>query len=151
MPNIRWLIRLITVLHRWLYLGTRGFLGGAGLGMEFLLLHHVGRRSGRRYVTPLLCIEAGDGFALAASNGGDPREPAWWRNLQADPQAHVQFRRRHLDVVARAAQGEERERLWRALGESYRFFDRYEETSGREIAVVVLEPAKGMDAEVSAA
>ena len=140
MPNIRWLIRLITIVHRWIYITTRGFLGGGTLGMEFLLLHHVGRRSGRTYITPLLCIETDGGYAIAASNGGDPREPSWWKNLQARPRTHIQHRRRHLDVSVRQAEGEERERLWKALGESYSFFDRYAETAGREIPVVVLEP-----------
>lgn len=139
MPNIPWLIRLITVLHRAIYLGTRGFLGGSSLGMQFLLLHHVGRRSGRAYVTPLLCIETERGYAVAASNAGDPRPPAWWLNLRARPLAHVQHKRRQLDVVAREAQGAERKALWEALMQSYPFFDRYAERAGREIAVVVLE------------
>lgn len=146
MPNIRWLIRLITVLHRFLYLGTRGLLGGAALGMQFLLLHHLGRKSGRAFVTPLLCVETPDGFAVAGSNGGDVRPPGWWRNLEAQPRTRIQYKRRHLDVLARKAEGEERKQLWDRLMRSYPFFDRYAETAGREIPVVVLEPASATEA-----
>ena len=76
MPNVRWLIRLITILHRLTYTLTDGRLGGGTFGREFLLLHHVGRKSGRAYRTPLICIEIEGGFAVTASNGGDRRFPA---------------------------------------------------------------------------
>ena len=139
MPNIRWLIGLITKVHRFVYLATGGWIGGGFLGMEFLLLHHRGRKSGRIFITPLLCIETETGFAVAGSNGGDVRFPAWWRNLQADPRVRVQHRRRHLAAVARKAEGAERKLLWERLMASYPFFDRYAEKAGREIPVVVLQ------------
>jgi deazaflavin-dependent oxidoreductase (nitroreductase family) len=138
MPNIRWLIRLITRLHRFVYLVTDGRIGGGTLGREFILLHHVGRKSGRAFTTPLLCIEIEEGFAVMASNAGDPRFPSWWLNLEQDPVTRVQHRRRKLRVRARKALGEEREALWGRLMRAYPFFDRYEARAGREIPVVVL-------------
>ncbi len=140
MPNIRWLIGLITALHRFVYRVTDGRIGGGTLGREFLLLHHVGRKSGQAYTTPLICIELEKGYAVAGSNGGDARFPNWWLNLQAQPHTRMQHRRRHLQVVARRAEGEERERLWAELMRAYPFFDRYAARAGREIPVVVLEP-----------
>ena len=42
-------------------------------------------------------------------------------------------------VLARDAQGEEREELWRALTDLYPGYDRYAEKTSRRIPVVVLE------------
>ena len=75
-----------------------------------------------------------------AMNGWGASEPAWWLNLQADPEAVVELAggiRR--DVLGRRAVGEERERLWRA-GELDKNLDSYAARRPHETAVVVLEP-----------
>jgi deazaflavin-dependent oxidoreductase (nitroreductase family) len=46
----------------------------------FALLHHVGRRSGRTYETPLGVLPYGDGFLLPLTYG---RECDWCRNVFA--------------------------------------------------------------------
>src|SRR5919112_554820 len=38
-----------------------------------LLLDHVGRKSGRRFTTPLLYLEDGDRLVIVASQGGLPK------------------------------------------------------------------------------
>src|SRR5262245_46736286 len=102
MPNIRWLLALITHVHRFLYLRTGGVIGHRAPGYRFLLLGNRGRRSGREYVTPLLYVGDGD-FVVVGSNAGDPRDPAWWKNLQAHPDTWVQVGRERIPVRARAA------------------------------------------------
>jgi deazaflavin-dependent oxidoreductase (nitroreductase family) len=75
-------------------------------------------------------------------NGWADPEPAWWLNLQAHPEATVELPGGTRSVVARAAQGDERERLWRAfvnLG-SAAFTDASAALRSRETALVVLEP-----------
>ena len=143
MPNIRWLLALITRFQRWLYLRTDGAIGASIAGMTMLLLYNRGRRSGREHIIPLLYIEDAGRYVIIGSNAGDKKHPAWWLNLQANPRARIQVGRDRIDVVARAAQGEERARLWQRLTASYRYFDDYARSSGREIPVVVLEPAAG--------
>lgn len=142
MPNIRWLIALITRIQRALYLRTHGAIGSRILGMRFLLLTTVGRRTGRRRVTPLLYVRDGERFVVVASNGGDDRPPAWWLNLEARPRARVQAGAAHHEVEARRAEGDELARLWPVLDASYRYYPRYRERTSREIPVVVLEPAR---------
>jgi deazaflavin-dependent oxidoreductase (nitroreductase family) len=58
-------------------------MGGHFKDIHLLLLHHTGRRSGRRYVTPLLYVEDGDRYVLIGSNGGAEKEPAWVANVAA--------------------------------------------------------------------
>lgn len=139
LPNIRWLLALITALHRFVYRVTGGWIGGGAFGKQFLLLSHTGRRSGQERTTPLLYVADGERWVVAASNAGDDRPPAWWLNLSARPEARIQVGRERVDIVARRAPEPDSERLWSLLMESYAAFDRYRNTTPREIPLVVLE------------
>ena len=140
MPNIRWLIALITVLHRLVYQKTGGWIGGWLPGQRFLLLSTIGRRTGEVRTQPLLYVRDGKRFVVVGSNGGDDRAPAWWLNLQAWPEARVQAGREICAVRARAAQGVERDTLWVLLERSYKYYADYRRRTSREIPVVILEP-----------
>ncbi len=139
MPNIRWLLALITRIHRFVYLKTGGRLGGKLLWMRMLLLVNIGRKSGREYQTPLLHIEDAGRWLVVASNGGDPRDPAWWLNLQARPEAAIQLGRERIAVQWRKATDAEDADLWSKLTKSYAFFPQYRENASREIPIVILE------------
>jgi len=138
MPNIRWLLALITSLHRFLYRASDGRIGHRGPGYRFLLLGSRGRKSGREYVTPLLYLGDGD-FVVVASNAGDPRDPAWWKNLQANPDTWVQVGRERIRVRARAASDTEAETLWPRVIATYASFERYRARASRRIPLVLLE------------
>jgi deazaflavin-dependent oxidoreductase (nitroreductase family) len=75
-----------------------------------------------------------------AMNGWAPPEPAWWLNLQANPEATVEVRGDRRAVRARAAAGDERERLWARWRELDDDLDAYAARRPTETAVVVLEP-----------
>jgi F420H(2)-dependent quinone reductase len=131
----------------WCYRRTGGRIGGKwriGAGFRkpvpVLLLEHVGRRSGRRFTTPLLYLVDGDDLVVVASQGGLPRHPQWYRNLMASPETEVQVGRDVIAVRARDAGPGEKARLWPMLVELYADFDTYQQWAGdREIPVVVLE------------
>jgi deazaflavin-dependent oxidoreductase (nitroreductase family) len=141
MPNIRWLLALVTRLQRFLYLKTDGAVGAAMFGTTILLLTSVGRRTGHQRITPLLYLEDGDHWVVVASNAGDDRDPAWWLNLQANPRARVQIRGDHHEVTARRAEPQEEERLWPQLYEAYEPYAAYRKRTVRPIAIVILERA----------
>jgi deazaflavin-dependent oxidoreductase (nitroreductase family) len=141
MPNIRWLLAFITRCHRFVYLKSGGWLGGRSPGKRFLLLWNTGRKTGQQRITPLLYVGDGPRWIVVASNAGDTRPPAWWLNLEASPLTQVQVGRRQIDVRARRADGTESQRLWRILESAYSYFPEYRERAGREIPVVILEPA----------
>jgi deazaflavin-dependent oxidoreductase (nitroreductase family) len=101
----------------------------------------TGRRSGEPRSVILGYYEDGPNLVSMAMNGWGAAEPAWWLNLQAEPQALVDLpggTRR--EVRARAAAGEERERLWQRWRELDRHLDAYAARRPRETAVVVFEP-----------
>ncbi|MEN8160210.1 MAG: nitroreductase/quinone reductase family protein [Myxococcota bacterium] len=141
MPNIRWLLAVITAVHRFLYRASGGWVGHGALGFRFLLLGCTGHKTGLERQIPLLYVADGDRFVVVASNSGDALPPAWWTNLRAKPEAWVQVGRERSDVVAREATPEEAERLWPRMVEAYRWYDDYRERAGRPIALVLLEPA----------
>jgi deazaflavin-dependent oxidoreductase (nitroreductase family) len=139
LPNIRWLLASITTFHLGLFRYSRGRLGHRFAGKRFLILTHVGRRSGVEHEVPLLYADYAGRWVVAASNMGDANDPHWWRNLAKNPEARIQIGTEHIPVRARRAEPRECDTLWRLLEASYRFYPNYRERAGREIPVVVLE------------
>jgi F420H(2)-dependent quinone reductase len=133
-------VELFWRVHPAIYRLTGGRLLGRIAGVPVLLLTTRGRRTGEERTKPLLYLADGDTFVVAASFAGEPRHPAWWLNLRADPRARVQVGSRAVEVRAHEAKGEERERLWRAIVAQDASFAEYERRTTRRIPVVVLEP-----------
>ncbi len=136
-PN---LMKMMSAMHLCWYRLTGGAIGGSFAGRPILLLTTTGRKTGQPRTTPLQYLEDGDNMILAASNGGNPRHPAWWLNLERNPEADVQVRNDLKPVTAEKAKGEERRRLWKLLVEMYSGYEDYRQTAQREIPVVVLRP-----------
>ena len=131
--------RTMNTVHGGLYRMSGGKMGGTMRGVPILLLQTRGRKSGKEYTTPLMFGRDGDNLVLIASKGGDPRNPAWYHNLQAG-EAEVQIGHEQLRVRARDATGEERERLWNQMVGLYPAYAGYQKKTTRQIPVVVLEP-----------
>jgi F420H(2)-dependent quinone reductase len=132
--------RILGGMHRGLYRLTGGRIGGKIGPARVLLLTTTGRKSGRPRTQPLLYTPAGDGYAVIASKGGAARHPLWYLNLRANPEVEVTVGRETRKLRARDAEGEERERLWRAMTRVYSGYDGYAQKTSRRIPVVVLEP-----------
>jgi len=113
---------------------------GKGL-VPTLLLTTTGRKSGEPRHSPVLYGKVGDSYAVIASKGGYPTDPAWYVNLQANPEAEIRVASRRMRVRARTAQGEERTRIWNQMREMYPPFDDYQaRAKSLEIPVIVLDP-----------
>lgn len=131
-------MKIITGLHELCYRATNGLIGGNIFGANVLLLTTTGRKSGKRYTTPLTYLADGDALVIIASNGGSDSDPDWWRNLKAHPSALVQVGAKHREATAEAAAGAERARLWSSVTKRYPVYRDYERRTKREIPVVVL-------------
>ncbi|HVT77248.1 MAG TPA: nitroreductase family deazaflavin-dependent oxidoreductase [Acidimicrobiales bacterium] len=117
-----------------------GKVGGPFEHIPLLLLHHTGAKSGTERINPLAYRRDGDNYAIFASKGGAPDNPAWFHNLVANPKVTIEVGTETHDAVARVAQGDERERLWELQKQEYPGFADYEAKTTRTIPVVVLEP-----------
>ena len=91
---------------------NEGRVGGMFASMPLLLLHHTGAKSGKSRINPLAYQSDGERYVVFASKGGAPANPDWYHNLKAHPQVKIEIGIDTLDVVAREASGEERERLY---------------------------------------
>lgn len=111
-------------------------------GWGALRLVTTGRRSGKERTVILGYIEDGPNLVTLAMNGWDDGHPAWWRNLEANPDAVVRLAHEQpRPVRARPAHGEERERLWSRWAEIDEGLDALARQRSVETPVVVLEPS----------
>ena len=109
------------------------------MGLPVLELSTIGRHSGERRAVLLNYIEHPDGYVVIASNAGDERDPAWWRNLVANPDATIRLGGTEATILARELEGEEREALWRRFVAANPRYEGYRQASGRHIPVVLLQ------------
>jgi F420H(2)-dependent quinone reductase len=136
--------RRSTKFHVALYRRSGGKIGGhlpGWPGARIALVDHTGAKSGVRRTSPLMYHEDGDSIAVAASKAGQPTNPAWFHNLQANPDTTIQIGSVVREVHARVATEGERDRLWAkfvSFYPGYEFFQR--NAKGRKIPIVILDP-----------
>ena len=133
----------MNALHRAVMTVTFGKLGWRAGPMPVVELTTTGRKSGQpRTVLLTSPVQEGDTWVLVASRGGDDHHPAWFLNIQADP--NVEARRggrSRKRMRARVATPEERARLWPRVTATYKGYANYQRKTEREIPLVLLEPA----------
>lgn len=133
-------INVFPAIDRWLIPRTRGRLRVA-MGQPILLLHTRGAKSGEARASPLLYTSHDDGFIVVASKAGAARDPSWYHNIRAHPDAvEVEVDGRRVAVRPRVVEEPERSELWRTVNDNYNGYATYElRAGGRVIPVVLLE------------
>jgi deazaflavin-dependent oxidoreductase (nitroreductase family) len=145
----RWFVRFAWYAHRAVYRMSGSRLGlwpPKGTRWGTMRLTTTGRRTGRARSVILGYFEDGPNLVTLAMNGWADSEPAWWLNLQDHPDATVDLPGGPRDVTGRAAQGDERSRLWARWREFDQKLDGYATRRSSETAVVVLQPRSGRQA-----
>jgi deazaflavin-dependent oxidoreductase (nitroreductase family) len=129
-----------TTIHRALFNVSKGRIFRKAFGRIFIELVTIGRRSGKERSTMLsVPIVDGDRLVLVASFGDD-RHPAWYLNLQANPEARATIAGSTRTMISRSATEEERAELWPQITSACEGYARYQERTERQIPVVILEP-----------
>jgi F420H(2)-dependent quinone reductase len=106
-----------------------------------VLLTHTGAKSGKKRTTPLNYFSDGENVVLIASQGGDPKHPAWYHNVMANPEVECWANGEGGRYRASEAEGEQRERLWNEATHYYPGFADYQERApDRRIPVIVCKP-----------
>lgn len=92
---------------------NEGRVGGGFEGAPMVLIRHVGRKSGKEYVTPLVYLPGDDdSIYIFASKAGAPVHPEWYRNLVAAGQATVEVGTSTYPVTVTEINGDERDRVY---------------------------------------
>src|SRR4051794_23454802 len=139
----RFVIRLAWIGHRAMHRltgGRRGLWAPTAGKWGTMRLATVGRRTGKERSAILGYYEDGPNLITMAMNGWAEPEPAWWLNLQEQPDVTVELKSGPRAVRGRVAEGAERERLWAMWRTFGGDVDGYATRRPTETAVVVLEP-----------
>lgn len=139
-----WFVHTAWRVHR----GLHRLSGGRFLwtpsnkrGWGALRLTTVGRKTGQPRSVILGYLEDGPDLVTLAMNGWEEGHPSWWLNLEAHPDGVVRLARQDpRPVRARAATGEERDRLWQRWSAINPELDAYAGRRSTRTPVVVLEP-----------
>ena len=137
-------LKLMNGVHRAAIRLSFGKLGWSAMDMPVLELTTVGRRTGQpRTVLLTSPLQRGTTFVVVASRGGDDQPPAWLGNLIAQPQVQVAVGGRPKQAMhARVATAAERAELWPKVIADHSLYGGYQRKTTREIALVLLEPAR---------
>ena len=129
--------------HRTLLKVSFGKLGWRAGGMPVLELTTIGRKSGESRMSMLTSpVQQGEAIVVVASRGGDDLNPAWFLNLQANPDVQVVWKGAPVRAMrARVAEGAEREQLWSKIVADEPHYGGYQKKTQRQIPVVLLEPS----------
>ena len=135
-------MRAVTAFHRAVFSATNGKVLGRVSGMPVLMLTTTGRKTGKLRTTMLTApVQQGDRIVLVASNGGDSRHPTWFLNLREKPDVEVVMDGKRQRMRAHVASAEEKDVLWPLVIADHQNYAGYQRRTGRDIPVVVLEPA----------
>ena len=140
-----WFVHAAWRAHRAIYRLSGGrflWTTSSKRGWGALHLTTTGRRSGRAREVIIGYIEDGPNLVALAMNGWDDGDPAWWLNLEANPDAVIRLAHQEpRRARARRATGEERDRLWQRWAEIDVGLDAYAAKRSTVTPVVVFELA----------
>jgi deazaflavin-dependent oxidoreductase (nitroreductase family) len=121
---------------------NEGRVGGPFEGAPMVLVHHRGRKSGRDYVTPMMCLpyDADDNIIYVfATKGGVPTNPDWYYNLTAAGEGSVERGTESYKITVRELTGAERDRVYADQARRYPGFADYERQTAGIRTIPVLE------------
>jgi deazaflavin-dependent oxidoreductase (nitroreductase family) len=133
--------RVKSKLHRRIFLASKGKVLGRVGGMPVLALTTVGRRSGRPHTVMLTSPVQRDGsYVVVASDGGDPEDPDWFRNVRATPQVQVVVDGAERSMSARILTASEKQEVWTQVVARNDVYAGYQRRTTRDLPLVWLEP-----------
>ena len=136
------MMKVGTRVHRAVFDASKGKLLGSAGGMPVLVLTTTGAKTGQARKTMLTAPIADDTkVVLVGSYGGDPREPAWFRNLRKNPDIGVTMKGSDRKMIARIATPEEKAEMWPEITSKYKGYAGYQEKTTRDIPLAICTPA----------
>jgi len=134
------IFRFFMAIYVFLYRLTGGKFGSKVQGLPVLLLSTIGRKTGKKRITPLGYLEHDGSYVITATNAGFDTHPAWFHNLKSHPQVALQIGNKQLTAIAELANPTLRQQLWAKFVERAPGYGAYEKRTTREIPVVLLRP-----------
>lgn len=118
---------------------SKGKLGGKLGTQTILVIHYVGRKTGKKYSVPIAYFRTENGYYVIASNWGQEKNAAWYTHLKHQPEVTIEVDGKILPMSSREAVGDEYERLWSNAVSRHPDYLHYKEMTTRHIPIVVFE------------
>jgi deazaflavin-dependent oxidoreductase (nitroreductase family) len=119
---------------------SRGRIGSQLGTQTILLLHSIGHKSGKHYVTPIAYFQTNGFYFLIGSNWGKEQNAGWYNNLMAQPRTIIEVKGTQIPVEAGRAEGQEYEQLWKYAIDHHPPYLHYKGMTKRHIPIVILKP-----------
>jgi F420H(2)-dependent quinone reductase len=132
-------IKSFMAINAFLLRLSRGRIGSKLGTQTILLLHTIGRKSGQDRAIPIAYFDYDEHYLIVASNWGKEKQADWYLNLKQHPQAKLEVKGKVLSVIAREAQGEEYDHLWKFATEHHPPYLDYQKMTTRHIPIMVFE------------
>jgi deazaflavin-dependent oxidoreductase (nitroreductase family) len=108
-------------------------------GIPIVIITMRGKSSGKVRKIALMRVEHDGAYALIASTGGGPKNPAWYANIVAHPRVMIQDGPEPHDFVVREVTGDERTVWWERSVAVFTPYEEYRQKTDRTIPVLVAE------------
>ncbi len=132
---IKWFMSINSLLIRL----SRGRIGSKLGTQKILILHTIGRISSQEHTVPIAYFDYEGNYLIVASNWGKDRNADWYLNLRKTPRAKLEIKGKIVSVLAREAQGDEYNRLWKFVTERHAPYLEYQKMTARHIPIMVFE------------
>lgn len=104
------------------------------------LIKHVGRKTGRTLILPLIYGMVEGEIVIVASKGGAREHPAWYLNIAAASEVEVQIATQSFRAIWREPAEAERQRIWDQMVAIYPPYAEYQQITDRLIPLVMMKP-----------
>jgi F420H(2)-dependent quinone reductase len=136
-----WLFKLFLATHVKFYQLSGGRFGGRMMGGDVLLLTTIGRKSNKKRTLPVMYLRDGENYLVAASAGGDSKNPGWyWNAAKGTHPVNIQVGSEKKAVTVTDAEGQQREEFYQRFADFSEQFAKYKEAADRDIPVLILTP-----------
>jgi deazaflavin-dependent oxidoreductase (nitroreductase family) len=133
-------IKWFMAINKFLIRISNGRIGGKLGTQAILLLHTVGRKSGKQYETPIAYFYHEGYYLIVASNWGKDKQADWFLNLKKQPRTNIVVKGKTIHVEAHEAQGDEYARLWKFATKQHPPYLTYQSMTKRHIPIMVFQP-----------
>ena len=135
----RFFLKIFMRVNTFLIQVSKGKLGTKLGTQTILVIHYIGRKTGKNYQVPIAYFETDNGYFVIASNWGKEQNAAWYYNLKHQPNVMIEVEGKTLGVLAREVEGDEYEKLWAIAVSRHPDYLHYKEMTARHIPIMVFE------------
>ena len=135
----RFFLKMFMSVNSFLIHISKGRLGGKLGTQTILIIHYVGRKTGKKYKVPIAYFKADNAYFVIASNWGKEKNAAWYNHLKHEPNVTVEVNGEMLPVRSREAVEKEYDTLWAIAVSRHPDYLHYKEMTTRHVPIVVFE------------